>query len=90
MQFRVGDYFFFNDWGRYASKGVLACARWTQGRYSLLLVNTTDQEQWVPFWFPIAGNYREELHGGTLDGVVANQERWLQVPSNYGRVWSIP
>lgn len=89
-QFRVGEYFFFNDWDKYASKGILAFARWTSNGYSLVMINTTDQEQWVPFWFPIAGNYREELQGGTLDGVAALAERWLQVPSNYGRVWSIP
>jgi 1,4-alpha-glucan branching enzyme len=89
-QFRRGDYFFFNDWDRYASKGVLAYARWTGAAYSLVLVNTSDQDQSVPFWFPIAGNYREELQGGALNGVAALAETWLDVPSNYGRVWTTP
>ncbi len=35
--------------------------------YTLVAVNTTDTEQTVPFWFPIAGDYVEELHGGDLD-----------------------
>ena len=91
-QFRRGDYYFFNQWERYASKGVLAYARWTPQAYSLVVVNTSDQDQWVPFWFPIAGDYREELHGGALNlqGVAALTETWLQVPSNYGRVWTTP
>ena len=44
------------------------------------------------YWFPIGGTYREELHGGNLDlsNVVAQNETWLQIPSNYGRVWSTP
>ena len=91
-QFRRGDYFFFNHWERYASKGVMAYARWTAQRYSLVAVNTSDVDQWIPFWFPLAGDYREELHGGTLNlsNVVAFAETWLQIPSNYGRVWTTP
>jgi maltooligosyltrehalose trehalohydrolase len=91
-QFRSGDYYFFNHWERYASKGVLAYARWTADAYSLVIVNTSDEEQWVPFWFPIGGHYREELHGGDLDltNVTANAETVLRIPSNYGRVWSTP
>jgi 1,4-alpha-glucan branching enzyme len=89
-EFRTGEYFFFNDWGRYASKGILAYARWTNTAYSLVVVNTSDQDQAIPFWFPIGGNYREQLHGGNLDltNVTALAETWLQIPSNYGRVWS--
>jgi glycosidase len=92
VQFRSGEYFFFNDWSLYASKGVLAYARWTPNAYSLVVVNTSDQDQWIPFWFPVGGTYREELHGGNLDlhDVVPLAETWLQVPSNYGRVWSTP
>ena len=91
-QFKRGDYYFFNQWERYASKGVLAYARWTPQAYSLVVVNTSDQDQWVPFWFPIAGDYREELHGGALNlqGVAALTETWLRIPSNYGRVWTTP
>ena len=91
-QFRRGDFFFFNHWERYASKGVLAYARWTPQAYSLVAVNTSDSDQWIPFWFPIAGTYREELHGGNLDllNVPALVETWLQIRSNYGRVWTTP
>lgn len=89
-QFRHGEFFFFNDWDRYLSQGALLFARWTANRYSLVAVNTGDSDQRVPFWFPIAGRYREELHGGALDlsGVLALQPVWLELPSNYGRVWT--
>ncbi len=42
-------------------------------QYSLVTVNTSDSDQTIPFWFPIAGHYREELHGGALDlsGILA-------------------
>ena len=89
-QFRRGEYFFFNEWERYLSKGVLLLARWTANRYSLVAVNTSDTDRTIPFWFPIAGHYREELLGGALDlsGIIAFQEVSLGVPSNYGRVWT--
>lgn len=89
-QFRQGEYFFFNDWQRYSSKGVLAYARWAGSAYSLVVINTSDEDQVVPFWFPKAGNYREELHGGALNltNVAPLQETALRVPSNYGRVWT--
>jgi len=45
----------------------------------------------VPFWFPIAGDYVEELHGGALDlkNVPALQQVWLNIPSHYGRIWTL-
>lgn len=89
-QFRRGAYYFFDHWDRYQSKGVLLFSRWTAARYSLVAVNTTDDDHTVAFWFPISGPYREELHGGGFDlaDVSALQETLLQIPSNYGRVWT--
>jgi 1,4-alpha-glucan branching enzyme len=89
-QFRRGEFYFFDHWDRYQSKGLLLFARWTAQCYSLVAVNTSDADATVPFWFPIGGSYREELHGGALDlaAVVALQETQLHVPSNYGRVWT--
>jgi 1,4-alpha-glucan branching enzyme len=91
-QFRNGEFYFFNNWERYGSKGILAFARWSPQAYSLVVVNTSDQDQWVPFWFPIGGAYREELHGGSLGlaNVGALAETWLPIPSNYGRIWTTP
>lgn len=88
---RHGTYFFFNDWQRYQQHGLLLFARYDGSQYSLIAVNTTGVERTVPFWFPIGGDYTEELHGGALDlkGVVARDETPIAVPSHYGRIWTV-
>ena len=55
-----------------------------------MALNISDADQAVPFWFPIAGDYVEELHGGGLDlkNVPALQQISLDVPSHYGRIWT--
>ena len=90
MQVRQGSYFFFNHWDRYLSRGVLLFARYSGPQYTLVAVNTTDTDQTVPFWFPIAGDYVEELDGGEygLKAVVSLQETPLSIPSHYGRIWT--
>jgi maltooligosyltrehalose trehalohydrolase len=87
---RNGTHFFFNDWRRYQSRGVLMFAHYAGSSYTLVALNVGDAEQTVPFWFPIAGDYVEELHGGALDlgGVVALGETGLTIPSHYGRIWT--
>lgn len=87
---RSGTYFFFDHWNRYQSRGVLLFARYEGAGYTLIAVNTGDTEQTVPFWFPLGGNYTEELHGGNLNlnAVPALQEVALTIPSHYGRVWT--
>jgi 1,4-alpha-glucan branching enzyme len=89
-QLRGGAYYFFNDWNRYLSKGLLLFARYDAPAYTLVAINIGDTDQTVPFWFPIAGNYVEELHGGdvNLSGIVPLQETFLTVPSHYGRIWT--
>jgi len=89
-QLRRGAYYFFNDWDRYLSKGLLLFARSSGPAYTLVAINTGDSDQTVPFWFPIGGNYLEELHGGDLNlsGIVSLQETSLGVPANYGRIWT--
>jgi 1,4-alpha-glucan branching enzyme len=88
---RRGTYFFFNDWDRYQQLGILLFARYDGARYTLVAVNVGDTAQSVPFWFPIAGDYVEELHGGALDlkNVPALQQVWLNIPPNYGRIWTL-
>ena len=83
---RQGAYFFFNHWDRYLSRGVLLFARYRGAQCTLVAVNTTDTAQTVPFWFPIGGDYTEELHGGDLGlkAVVALQETPLVIPSRRG------
>lgn len=88
---RQGTYFFFNDWDRYQQFGILLFARYDGVRYTLIAVNFGDTDRTVPFWFPMAGDYAEELHGGALDlkNVPALQQVWLNIPSHYGRVWTL-
>lgn len=88
---RQGTYFFFNDWDRYQQFGILLFARYDGARYTLIAINFGDTDRTVPFWFPKAGNYVEELHGGALDlkNVPALQQVWLDIPSHYGRVWTL-
>ena len=81
---------FFNHWDRYQSLGLLLFARYEGAQYTLVAVNTTANEQTVPFWFPVGGDYVEELHGGDLNlkAVLAHQEYALTIPSHYGRIWT--
>src|SRR5215469_1160749 len=87
---RHGTFFFFNSWERYQSLDVVLFARYDGAQYTLVGINTGDTDRTVPFWFPIAGDYVEELHGGNLDlsAVPALQEVALTVPSHYGRIWT--
>jgi 1,4-alpha-glucan branching enzyme len=90
-EYRTGQHYFYNDWDRYQSKGLLLFSRIKGNRFSLVALNFSDTDQVVPFWFPIAGNYVEQLHGNAsnlLSGVAALTEVSLQVPANYGRIWS--
>ena len=89
---KEGSHYYFDDEERYNKLGVMLFARYIPDttHYSLVALNFTDTSQWVPFWFPLAGNYREELHGGDLDliNVQTHVDWWIQVPSNYGRIWT--
>ena len=89
-QVRRGAYFFFNNWERYQSRGVLLFARYEGAQYTLVAINTGDADQIVPFWFPIGGDYVEELHGEALNlhGIAALQQVQISVPSHYGRIWT--
>jgi 1,4-alpha-glucan branching enzyme len=89
-QIRRGAFFFFNDWERYQRAGVLLFARYEGVRYTLVAVNMGDTDVTVPFWFPVAGDYVEELHGGGLglNGIPVLQEVALTIPSHYGRIWT--
>jgi glycosidase len=69
-QFRNGNHFFYNHYDRYHSKNVLLFSRQYGDTFSLVALNFSDSDQSVPFWFPISGNYQEELHGeNNLSGV---------------------
>jgi maltooligosyltrehalose trehalohydrolase len=88
---RRGAHFFFNEPERYQQHGALLYARWDSDAYSLIALNFSDVDLTVPFWFPISGEYREELHGAphNLSAVRENEQRIVQIPANYGRIWTV-
>jgi 1,4-alpha-glucan branching enzyme len=87
---QTGSYFFFNHWERYQSRGVLLFARYEREQYTLVGVNTAEDPATIPFWFPLAGDYLEELHGDELNlkNVPELQQIALTLPSHYGRIWT--
>jgi maltooligosyltrehalose trehalohydrolase len=88
-QFRRGDHYFYNHHDHYQSKAVLLFSRQDASAFSLVALNFGDADQTVPFTFPVAGDFQEELHGlDSLMGVQAGETRHLAIPSNYGRVWT--
>ena len=86
-EFRRGGHYFYNDYERYLSRGLLLFERKTATAISLVALNFTNVEQSVPFVFKHAGNYIEQLHGQDDFVTGVGQEQWLTVPSNYGRIW---
>lgn len=89
-QFRYGEHFLYNHYEHYLSKNVLLFSRKYGNTLSMIALNFGEQEQKVPFYFPSSGDYREELHGqDNLKDIVAGEEAWLTVPSNYGRIWTL-
>jgi 1,4-alpha-glucan branching enzyme len=89
LQFQTGDHYFYNDWDAYQSKGLLLFSRSTPQHFSLVALNFTDGDQTVPFAFPRAGQCNELLHGEHNFQTAQNQQHWLAIPSNYGRIWTI-
>lgn len=92
-QLRTGDHYFYNNYDLYQSKGVVLFSRRRQDHFSLIALNFSDQDQMVPFIFPLDGYYFEDLHGKDVDSlnlknVAEGVETEIVVPSNYGRIWS--
>jgi maltooligosyltrehalose trehalohydrolase len=84
-----GDYFFYNDWDKYQSQGVLLFSRSTAIGFCLVALNFTDEQKSISFSFSRAGSYVELLHGQDNFSVAAGDQRWLTVPGNYGRIWKV-
>lgn len=87
-QLREGEHFFYNDRGRYQERQVLVFSRRIGDALTVVALNFGDADQTVPFTFDVGGKYREELHGHDLTDVDAGHEKWLTIPSNYGRIWT--
>ena len=89
-QFRSGAHYFYNHHDRYQSKRLLLFSRHEGAQFSLVALNFGDYDQTVPFVFPFSGEYQEELHGhDRITDVEAGMERWLTIPSHYGRIWTL-
>ena len=88
-ELQTGDYFFFNDWDKYQSRGVLLFSRSTNNGFSLIALNFTGDEATVPFMFSRAGSYIERLHGQDNFTVSRGEERPVTIPGNYGRIWKV-
>jgi maltooligosyltrehalose trehalohydrolase len=86
-EFQHGDYFFYNDWSRYQSAGALLFSRATPAGFSLVALNFTDGQITIPFTFPRPGSYTELLHQEDNFTIATGEQRWLTIPSNYGRLW---
>jgi len=61
--------------------------------YTLVALNFSAVDRTVPFWFPVSGDYREELQGDRFPGlnltaVQAYRDTPLEVPANDGRIFS--
>jgi maltooligosyltrehalose trehalohydrolase len=52
-------------------------------------LNFTDGEVTAPFVFPQGGACREMLHEEDNFAVTRGETRWLSIPSNYGRIWTV-
>lgn len=87
VELRRGSHYFHNNYEHYLSRGILLFQRENAEGMSLIAVNFTDIEQTVPFVFTRTGDYIEQLHGLDNFDVEEGQERWLTIPSNYGRIW---
>ncbi len=79
-----GAYFFYNDWEKYQSKGLLLFSRSDASQSVFIALNFTDSDATVPFTFQRGGSYQEWLHGASHFAVTAGGEA-LQLSSNYGR-----
>jgi 1,4-alpha-glucan branching enzyme len=89
-QFTRGEHYFYNDYTLYQSRNIMLFSRTYNGVFSLVALNFGAQEQVVNFKFPFNGNYREELHGqDNLKGVSAGKDVQLNIPGNYGRIWTL-
>ncbi len=96
-QLRYGEHFYYNvgplgDLCR--SKKLMIFHRKYGNNFSLIALNFGDQDQTVPFIFPLAGNYLEELDGNennslNLKDVASESKIDITVPSNYGRIWTV-
>lgn len=86
-EMRQGEYHFHNNHDLYQSRSVLIVERRLGEKVTVVAMNFGDEAQYVPFTFNVGGRYEEQLHGFTWD-VTAGEPSMIEIPANYGRIWS--
>jgi maltooligosyltrehalose trehalohydrolase len=87
-QFRLGNYDLWGNQDNYLSHGIMIFTRAYLDKFSIIILNFKDYEQKVPVSFQHSGAYREELTGLEVF-FEANTQYELEVPADFGRVWSL-
>jgi maltooligosyltrehalose trehalohydrolase len=88
-EFRYGSYYFHNDYDQYQSKGLLVFEREYQNKYSLVILNFSNNDYTgIRIKFKNDGRYKEQLLGEVLPNIINGQDYYLKAPSNYGCVWT--
>ena len=88
-QFTSGSHYFHNDWNTYQSKGALLFSRYNAQKLSLVALNFSEADLWLPFAFDRSGLAVEALHNEDNFQVTAGEQCWLHVPKHYGRIWTV-
>lgn len=88
-QFSRGDHCFYDEPARYQDRGLLLFSRWIEGgAFTLVALNFTDSDQTVDLAFPQPGEYHDGLTGDVLS--VMEGPTTFIIPSNFGRLWTLP
>ncbi len=86
--FTQGAYYFYNDWVKYQSKGILIFSRSIDNIFAIVCLNFSQTEHYVEFLIESTGKFEEQLHqDDTFSIAESNTVVMLKVPGNYGRVW---
>lgn len=91
-QFRSGESYFYNV-PYYTDPGLIVFSRGTGNQFSLVAVNLTDSSVATTFTFPQTGVYQEQLsrqlgYASQDLNATAGAGTAMEVPSNYGGVWT--
>lgn len=87
-QFRRGDLTFI-DAPYYTDAGLLVFTRSLGTKFSMVALNFSGVGRQTTIQLPLAGDYREEIDGQqNLLHVVPNWPIPVNIPSNYGQIWT--
>ncbi|MFO1430322.1 MAG: alpha-amylase family glycosyl hydrolase [Candidatus Competibacteraceae bacterium] len=88
-----GDFFYYNDAGHQGQRVIVFRRSSTSpAKTFMVLINFSDTAQNVSVEFPAAGTWREQIDQAPTDVVVVNhagERKTVNVPSYYGRIYSL-